>query len=278
MDVTEEGGALGYTVYANLDFARSVVRHFVAMVGFERDDLAILDIGSGTGDSARAILETLFALDHWKGAVSLLEPDTESLRIAEDHLAGQPVLAHRGSAENCFSFSERSFDVSIWSNGIHYLESQASLMTALRAIHHATRRKFVAWSTFFKEAYCGKTTRFAGLWVAKAYELLGVNRTERVRSNNLQVRGQADYEAAFREAGFSRVRSALQIFELGPEVYRGIAMFQDYAERALPAMPDRPDLTIEKRSQALVEAVEPIYHLLGASTLPRYWLYMEAEP
>jgi hypothetical protein len=152
-------------------------------------------------------------------------------------------------------------------------------MQVLRSIRRATKTKFSAWSTFMSDAYVGKTARFSGLWVLTAYRNLGIDpKTQRAKSESLQTRGVAEYEAAFAEAGYRETRTHLETFDLGPEAYRAIARFGDYVNNALPPIPDRPDITLGKRSDALVQAVGQVYERLGVSTLPRNWLYVEALP
>ena len=278
VEMNELAETLNYEPFAELPIAREIVRHFMAGSGIKPDD-TVLDIGCGTGDSAGAILEMLKTSGGWEGRIVAIDPDPVSLAIARERLTGCPVEFHQCTAQGLdqLGFAEETFDVSVWSNGIHYVNSPDLLAQALRNIRFLTKNGFVAWSSFVREAYVGKTIRFSGLWVGKACELLGVNPKERVKSENLQERGAAEYVAALNAAGFSRIEQRLKTFDLPPEVYESISRFSDYAENAFPAIPARPDLTLPIRSRALFSAVRMIYERLGVETLPRNWLYLQAE-
>ena len=129
------------------------------------------------------------------------------------------------------------------------------------------------------EAYVGRTARFAGLWVLTAYRNLGLDpKTQRAKSESLQSRSSDDWRATFERAGFSNIKTHMETFEMRFEAYQAIARFGDYVENAMPPIPDRPDISLAIRSQALVDAAEQVYDRLGVKTLPRNWLYMEAAP
>lgn len=269
------GGAelpdLGYGTYAQLPFAQSVVRWGVGKTGIRPGD-TVLDIGAGTGDSTAAILEAMTFGGICHGRVVAIEPNAESLAIAEERLVGQPVRFHRCTAGELdgLDYAPGAFRVAVWSNGIHYLTAEEELARALAAIRRVTAERFCAWSTFVKGAYEGLTTRFAGLWVLKAYELLGIRREK--RSENLQERGFEEYAAAFLDAGFAAASGSFERFELKPEVWEAIAAFGDYAERALPYAA----IELRERSKALVEAVRPVFNRLRVDAVPRNWLFLDA--
>ena len=271
---------LNYDHFSELPIAKEIVRHCIEKVGI-RPGHIVLDIGTGTGDSVAAILEKLRTGSGWDGRVVSIEPDPYSLAIARERLKGCPVEFYQCTAQDLGGLpfaTEKAFDITVWSNGIHYLTSAEDLERALAAIRRVTREKFAAWSTFVKEAYLGnKTARFSGLWVGEACRQLQVDaKTEREKSNNLQERGAGEYIAALLAAGFSKVESSLEAFALPPEVYGAIARFRDYVENALPHMPRRPEITLEMRSNALFDAVRKIYALLKVETLDQNWLYLAA--
>lgn len=264
---------LGYEAYARLPFAKGVVRWGVGLAGIQPGD-TVLDIGTGTGDSAAAILDVLSVEGQCQGRVVAIEPNERSLAVARERLAGRPVEFFEAAAQDLdrLGFRPGEFRAAVWSNGIHYLESEELLHRALVAIRGVTAERFSAWSTFVKGAYDGLTTRFAGLWVLKAYEILGVGRERRERSQNLRERGREDYLQALLAAGFAAADGFLERFELGPEVWEAIAAFGDYAGRALPSR----EIALGTRSEALVRAVRPIFDRLGVSAVPRNWLFLSA--
>lgn len=271
---------LDYDTFGELPIARKIVQVFTERAGI-RPGHRVLDVGGGTGESAKAILERLKTRAGWNGRVTLLEPVSKFLQVARERLQGTPVEFVQGYAEDLdeLDFDDGTFEVAVWSNGIHYVEDETGLERVLRSIRRVTRRKFIAWTTFMSEAYVGKTARFAGLWVLTACRRLGIDsKRERVRSENLQERGSKEYLAALRGAGFSTAKTRLETFDLPPEAYEAIARFGDYVRNALPDIPSRPEITLALRSQALVESVREVYDRLGVETLPRNWLCLEAEP
>lgn len=262
---------LSYDAYARLPFAQKVVRWGVGRTGIRPGD-TVLDVGAGTGDSTAAIVEAMTVGGRCRGRVVAIEPNERSLAIARERLIGQPVEFHGCTAAELdrLGYAPGAFRVAVWSNGIHYLTAEAELQQALAAIRRLTAERFCAWSTFVKGAYEGVTLRFSGLWVLKAYECLGISREK--RSENLQERGLDEYLAACRAAGFTEAGGFFERFELGPEVWEGIAAFGDYAERALP------NATVElwRRSKALVESVRPVFARLRVDAVPRNWLFLDA--
>lgn len=269
-----------YDPFAELPLARTIIKMFTSRVGI-RPDSKVLDVGAGTGESALEILEYLDHGEDCAGRVTILEPEAKLLEVARAKLPSSMVDCAQGFAQDLekMDFAENSFDFSIWSNGIHYVEDADTLHDVLKSIHRATKEKFCAWSTFMSDAYVGKTARFAGLWVLTAYRNLGIDpKKQRAKSESLQTRGAAEYQEAFEKAGFGNVLTHLETFDLGPEVYQAIARFGDYVDNAMPPIPDRPDITIAMRSQALVDAAVQVYERLGVETLPRNWLYIEATP
>jgi len=269
-----------YDPFAELPISRHIIKMFTARVGIQPDS-KVLDVGAGTGASALEILEYLNTNEGCDGHITLLEPEAKLLDVARSRLPADVVDCTQGFAQDLakMNFAEDSFDYAVWSNGIHYVEDADMVDQVLRSIRRATKTKFAAWSTFMSDAYVGRTARFAGLWVLTAYRNLGLDpKTQRVKSESLQTKSAADWRAAFERAGFHDIKTHLETFELGPEAYQAIARFGDYVENAMPPIPDRPDITLGIRSQALVDAAEQVYDRLGVKTLPRNWLYMEAAP
>lgn len=269
-----------YDPFAELPLARDILKRFTKSVGILPGS-HVLDVGAGTGESAEAILECLQSSNGCAGKITLLEPEERLLDKARERLpAGVAEYAH-GYAQDLdeMDLEEGAFDFTVWSNGIHYLEDEDMLDRALRAIRKHTRVKFSAWTTFMSEAYLGRTARFAGLWVLRAYRKLGIDpKTERAKSSSLGFRGSAEYTAALKRAGFSVVKTKLVTFDLSPEVWESIARFRDYVGNALPEIPGHPEITLAMRSEALVESVKEVYERLKVDTLPRNWLYIEATP
>jgi len=269
-----------YDPFAVLPVARRLVKLFTARVGI-RPDSRVLDVGAGTGESALEILEYLDTGDNCAGRITMLEPFANLLEVARSRLPEDVVDCTQGFAQDLedMNFEENAFDFCVWSNGIHYVEDARALHDVLTSIRRATKEKFSAWSTFMSDAYVGKTARFAGLWVLTAYRNLGIDpKRQRAKSANLQSRGEAEYRAAFEEAGFRDIETHMETVDLGPEAYQAIAKFGDYVDNAMPPIPGRPDITMEMRSQALTDAAPQVYERLGLSTLPRNWLYIEAHP
>jgi len=269
-----------YDPFAVLPIARRLVTLFTSRVGIKPDS-RVLDVGAGTGESALEILKYLDASGDCAGRITMLEPDPKLLEVARARLPEEVVDCTQGFAQDLeeMNFEEDTFDFCVWSNGIHYVADPEGLNDVLTSIRRATREKFSAWSTFMSDAYVGKTARFAGLWVLTAYRELGIDpKRQRAKSENLQSRGEAEYRQALDRAGFRDILSHLETVELGPEVYQSIAKFGDYVDNAMPPIPDRPDITMEMRSQALIDTAPKVYERLGLSTLPRNWLYIEGRP
>lgn len=269
-----------YDPFADLPLAHDIIERFTRSIGI-RPGSQVLDVGAGTGESASAILEILRSSDGCDGKITLLEPEERLLEKARERLGEGMVEYAQGYAQDLddLRLEEESFDYTVWSNGIHYLEDEEILDRALRAIRRRTRVKFTAWTTFMSEAYLGRTARFAGLWVLRAYRKLGIDpKTERAKSSSLGFRGSAEYAAALKRAGFSVVKTKLVQFDLSPEVWESIARFRDYVGNALPEIPGHPEITLSMRSEALVDSVKEVYERLKVDTLPRNWLYIEASP
>lgn len=269
-----------YDPFAELPISRHIIKKFTARIGIQSDS-KVLDVGAGTGASALEILEYLNTDGGTEGHVTLLEPEAKLLDVARSRLPADVVDCASGFAQDLakMNYAENAFDYAVWSNGIHYVEGADEVDEVLRSIRRATKTKFAAWSTFMSDAYVGRTARFSGLWVLTAYRNLGLDpKTQRAKSESLQTRGTEDWRATFERAGFHDIKTHLETFELGPEAYQAIARFGDYVENAMPPIPDRPDITLGIRSQALVDAAEQVYDRLGVETLPRNWLYMEAAP
>lgn len=269
-----------YDPFAELPLARDIIKFFTSTIGISPGS-RVLDVGAGTGESAEVILEYLKSPEGCCGKITLLEPEERLLERARQRLPdGVAEYAH-GYAQDLdeMNIEAGAFDFTVWSNGIHYLEDEVSLDRALRAIRRCTREKFGAWTTFMSEAYLGRTARFAGLWVLRAYRKLGIDpKKERAKSHSLGIRGSAEYTAALKRAGFSAVKTKLVQFDLSPEVWESIARFRDYVGNALPEIPGHPEITLSMRSEALVESVKEVYERLKVETLPRNWLYIEATP
>ncbi len=269
-----------YDPFAELPLARDIIKFFTSTIGISPGS-RVLDVGAGTGESAEVILEYLKSPEGCRGKITLLEPEERLLERARQRLPdGVAEYAH-GYAQDLdeMNIEAGAFDFTVWSNGIHYLEDEVSLDRALRAIRRCTREKFGAWTTFMSEAYLGRTARFAGLWVLRAYRKLGIDpKKERAKSHSLGIRGSAEYTAALKRAGFSAVKTKLVQFDLSPEVWESIARFRDYVGNALPEIPGHPEITLSMRSEALVESVKEVYERLKVETLPRNWLYIEATP
>ena len=269
-----------YDPFAELPLARDILHRFTRSIGILPGS-QVLDVGGGTGESASAILECLRSANGCEGKLTLLEPEARLLEKARERLSEFVIEFAQGYAQDLddLKLEEDSFDYTVWSNGIHYLEDEELLHRALRAIRRRTRVKFTAWTTFMSEAYLGRTARFAGLWVLRAYRRLGIDpKKERAKSSSLGFRGSAEYAAALKRAGFSKVRTRLEQFDLSPEVWESIARFRDYVGNALPEIPGHPEITLSMRSEALVDSVKEIYERLKVETLPRNWLYIEATP
>ena len=271
-----------YDPFAELPLAQHIIESFTEKLDIQPGS-RILDVGGGTGESAIAILKCLKGPVGWDGSVTLLEPEERLIEVAQTRLRDAPVKYIHGYAQDLehLNLDRHAFDFTIWSNGIHYVVEQKALANVLKAIRRCTGVKFRAWTTFMADAYVGRTARFAGLWVRAAYQRLGVDTKKRRRAKSMsmrRVRGLAEYVTAFSQAGFTDVRAGLERFELRPEVYEAIACFDDYVENALPSIPDRPDITLRMRSDALVGSVREVYDRLSVETLPRNWLWVEGSP
>jgi ubiquinone/menaquinone biosynthesis C-methylase UbiE len=243
---------------------------------------SILDIATGAGTMVELFIEQLPA--HWNPPiVKCLDQSMEALCSVQERLAKRVVkllLIHSPAEE--MAIPERSIDIAVWGNGIHYLSEEAQKRSVMR-IKQALKPGglFFFNTSFYDGARPSETLTFYRAQVKKAVEFLraaGIQRTQNEsRPEASKFLSKSYYEQLVVEANFKLEEVKEVTANLYKKAWEHISGFHQYAAGALHGYP------VEEASIAMKNAVSPVLEQygkkdeLGIPYIPRNWLAISAS-
>lgn len=242
----------------------------------------LLDIATGAGTMVELFIEQL--PEHWNpSVVKCLDQSIEALSLVQKRLAKKAlklILVHSPAEE--MTIPERSIDLAVWGNGIHYLSEEAQrrcVMLIKKALKPGGL--FFFNTSFYDGARPSETLVFYRAQIKKAVEFLrsgGIQRSHaEPRPEASKFLSKSYYEQLVVEASFKLE----EVNEVTVNIYRKawehISSFHQYAAGALHGYP------IEEASIAMKNAVSPVLEQygkkdeLGIPYIPRNWLAISAS-
>lgn len=277
MPTSEDPTSIG--VYADTPEAQRVLEDFFDFceraVPFAYSK--ILEIGPGAGHSTVSIARRMPG-----GRIVAIEPDTHHFDQAYERFVRDlgnvthleidliPTSAQEVS-RSLIQFE--GFDIFIWANGIHYLETEAEMLRFFEDMKLRCSRGGFFCSAFSKEAVTREARRTQGHMTRAALAVLGVAKEDAPTMHELQAWGSSDYERLAKGAGFENVVIEKVPFKLSAGVYQAIAYDQTYLNNALPPTGALAKFSQAERINALVEGAAKAYQELGVETTERIWLF-----
>jgi len=261
-----------------------IVRSWVELIverGMNGVD-SILDIATGAGTMVELFIEQLPA--HWNPpVVKCLDQSMEALCLAQQRLSKRVVkllLVHSPAEE--MAIPERSIDIAVWGNGIHYLSEEAqrrSIMRVKRALKPGGL--FFFNTSFYDGARPSDTLSFYRAQVKKAVEFLRAAGIQRVQNESRpeasKFLSKSYYEQLVVEANFKLEEVKEVTANLYRKAWEHISGFHQYATGALHGYPPK------EASLAMKNAVSPVLEQygmkdeLGIPYIPRNWLAISAS-
>ena len=242
----------------------------------------LLDIATGVGTMVQLFLRYL--PQGWKQPlVYCLDQSPEALEQARAGLV--PFLGKGPKLIHCsiekVDLPEKSIDVAVWGNGVHYL-SPESQEEAFRRVQKILKPEgwFLFNSAFAAESVPAETGVFYRSQTRQAVGLLrdkGVVRAKEERANASYLHPQSYYESLVTKAGFAVEEVRMVAARLYLEAWQHISSFHQYAAGLLRGYP------IDLAIQALRDAVEPALKEHGTKDekgnlyVPRNWLAVAAR-
>ncbi len=243
----------------------------------------LLDVATGVGTMLELFAEN--APKQWDNLSAVcVDMSAEALKQASARLSrvvSDLELIHSKAEE--MNLPEKSVDVVVWGNGIHYLDPKGQEQ-ALAAIKRALKPGgwFCFNSAFYAESRPPETLPFYLLQVRKAVSYLrsmGIQRQERearVEASNFLPRSH--YEELLKRLGFT----VEEVREVPVRIYKTaweqISSFHQYAAGALHGY--NPDAAVEAMRQAVGPALEAHGQKDENNNLyiQRNWLSVIARP
>jgi len=125
-------------------------------------------------------------------------------------------------------------------------------------------------SAFTTAAMEGSAIKY-GRWKAKALSILGRKRDRKVEA--MKVHTPEEYREMICNAGLVVIYEAKKVVRLSRSALAAIAQYPAFVEGVFADMIGREKTLFEKKSQALIEALDS----LGITELPRIWHEIVAQ-
>lgn len=267
-------------INVNKEMVRSWINRMVERGTKSVDNL--LDVATGVGTMAELLLELLPL--QWRECVVLcLDQSEEALKQVQNRLSDRVKelrLIHTSVEE--MSLPEKSIDVAVWGNGIHYLSEEEQR----KSIEHIKKvLKPGGWfffnTSFYEEARPTDTISFYRAQIRKAVQFLrsrGVSRDkDDVRAEAAKFHPKSYYKQVVEEVGFSLVETEEFSARLYQKAWEYISSFHQYAAGALHGYPT------DEAALAMQQAVEPALEKHGEKDedgnlyITRKWLAVSAQ-
>ena len=218
---------------------------------------AILDIATGAGTMVQIVFDNL--PDKWKNAAVLcLDQSGEALKLARSKLNStveRLKLVH--SSVEDMDVPDRSIDIAVWGNGIHYL-SEHEQLESIKRIKKALKPGglFFFNTAFYEEARPSDTLPFYRTQVKNAVQYLrdrGISRQkDDSRTQASKFLPRSYYEDVVKEAGFKLIEAKEFAVEMKREAWEYISSFQQYAAGALRGYPVDEAVKAMKAAEILI--------------------------
>jgi len=125
-------------------------------------------------------------------------------------------------------------------------------------------------SAFTTAAMEGSAIKW-GRWKAKALSILGGKRDRKVEA--IKIHPPEEYKEMICNAGLVVIHEAKRVVELSRSALAAIAQYPAFVEGVFADMVGREEMQFEKKSQALIEALDS----LGITEIPRIWHEIVAQ-
>ncbi|MGH7884192.1 MAG: class I SAM-dependent methyltransferase [Thermodesulfobacteriota bacterium] len=216
----------------------------------------LLDIATGAGTMVQLFFN-LLPSNLKQSAVLCLDQSAEALKLTQKRLGSEiKKLNLINSQIQDMDLPDKSVDVALWGNGIHYL-CEDEQMECLKRIKKVLKPGglFFFNTAFYEEARPTKTLPFYRTQVKNAVQFLRQKGIEREKTEKKAEAGKfhprSYYEELVSKAGFSLVEAQEFAAELTKDAWEHISAFQQYAAGALSGYP------MDDASTAMKNAVEP---------------------
>ncbi len=233
----------------------------------------IAELASGTGAVTELILNELERLGR-PGHVLGVEPSSEAIEIAAQHLQGRPVEFAQGEGRDLARLASDA-DAVFFCNAIHLIPDKADVIRMLAASLRPGGYLAIN-SSFYTGAYAPGSERFYHLWTRRALGWLREHHPEarpsRTEKTTAMVWLSADeYENLMLENGLRIAARSEETAHMPLSSWQDIGSYWLFIEGALPGVP------IPIGAEALSWAAGQAFEELGLSDVPRIWLQLVAQ-
>lgn len=242
----------------------------------------LLDIATGAGTMVQLFFN-LLPSNLKESAVLCLDQSGEALKLAQQRLGKEiKKLNLINSQIQDMDLPDKSVDVALWGNGIHYLceDEQIECLKRIRRVLKPGGLFFFN-TAFYEEARPTNTLPFYRAQVKNAVQYLREKGIKREKTEKKAEAGKflprSHYEALVSKAGFSLVEAQEFAADLTKDAWEHISAFQQYAAGALGGYP------LDDASTAMKNAVEPAILQHGEVNnngnffVTRNWLAISAQ-
>jgi len=234
--------------------------------------LRVVDLACGTGMITQLVRQELCKQGRTAEIIAV-DRSADALQCAAERLEGAPVTFVQGNLAELEGMVEQA-DLIFFCNAIHLVAGKETLL-------HQVARFLVPGgilacnTTFFDGAYVEGTERCYRLSIRRALEFLrreysGIRPSRQEHATAMHWLTPDDYSTLLEEAGFRRLRCALQQGDLSLQAWQDIGSYAGFIEGALPGIP------LHLGALALRVAAERVFSELELAAIPRNWLQIIA--
>jgi ubiquinone/menaquinone biosynthesis C-methylase UbiE len=278
-DAADDEGVYSYEPFTRHGFYaevnRALVRRAVELLPRppERDHLALVDLGCGTGAVTRTVAEEVHSRG-LRATITGIDPSAAALAVAERRLAEAPDADVRFVRADVGGVVDLApVDAVFFCNAIHLVDAKDDVLEKVgRAL--VGGGLLAMNSAFSTAAYAPGTERFYRLWTARAMRHL-----RRAHPDVRLARGAAppmewlspeDYQALLSRHGFEVAHCSLDEAQMTLDSFRDIGHYSLFIDGALPGAPH------DAGAEALGVGAGEAFEELGLEVVPRRWLQLVA--
>ena len=260
-----------FNAFANLPFYSSINSEFVELANIY-DKKAIVDLGCGTGNITKLILEKIISAK--ESVIYAVDTSKSALKTAATELENNPIVKFvHSEVQNLTDAVKDKADAMIYCNSIHYVPDKIQLLKDIG--NKLSNNGVLAFNTsFYEGSHPTESHQFYRKWMFRSLRLLNKDyNLKPVKSEKVSSRKQLtpeDYKSLLENTGYKIEHMKANAYQVPIDGFHYISEFKDWIEGVLPGVP------LEIGKKTLQKALKEVFSEMSLTTVPRNWLSVRA--
>ena len=260
-----------FNAFANLPFYSSINSEFVELADIY-DRKAIVDLGCGTGNITKLILEKIISAK--ESVIYAVDTSKSALKTAASELENNPIVKFvHSEVQNLTDAVKDKADAMIYCNSIHYVPDKIQLLKDIG--NKLSNNGGLAFNTsFYEGSHPTESHQFYRKWMFRSLRLLNKDyNLKPVKSEKVSSRKQLtpeDYKSLLENTGYKIEHMKASAYQVPIDGFHYISEFKDWIEGVLPGVP------LEIGKKTLQKALKEVFSEMSLTTVPRNWLSVRA--